>query len=34
MESPFFEGKEKCSLAQEPIEKIKEILGIQEKIEI
>ena len=32
LENPNFEGEEKCNLVQEPIQKIKQILGIQEKI--
>ena len=33
-ENPFFTGQEKCKYVKEPIEQIKEILGIQEKIEL
>lgn len=32
LENPNFVGEEQCNLVQEPIQKIKQILGIQEKI--
>lgn len=32
LEMPNFAGQEKCDLVQHPIERIKNILGIQEKI--
>lgn len=32
LENPFFTGQAKCDLAVNPIDKIKNILGIQEKI--
>lgn len=31
-ENPNFTGQAKCDLAVDPISKIKEILGVQEKI--
>lgn len=34
LENPYFRGQEKCNLVREPIKQIKEILGIQEKIEL
>ena len=34
LENPYFTGQEQCNLAREPIKQIKEILGIQEKIEL
>ena len=33
LENPLFQGQEQCDLAQDPINKIKNILGIQEKIQ-
>lgn len=33
-ENPYFRGQEKCNLVIEPVKQIKEILGIQEKIEL
>ena len=33
-ENPYFTGQENCDLAQRPINKIKNILGMQEKIEL
>ena len=32
LENPLFRGQAKCDLAQDPIQKTKMILGIQEKI--
>ena len=34
LENPEFRGQEQCNLVREPIKQIKEILGIQEKIEL
>lgn len=34
LENPYFTGQEQCNLVREPIKQIKEILGIQEKIEL
>ena len=34
LEDIKFKGQEKCNLVKEPIEKIKVILGIQEKIQL
>ena len=34
LENPSFVGKEKCNLVQEPIQKIKQILGIGEQMKI
>lgn len=31
LENPFFTGQAKCDLAQNPINKIKDILNIKEK---
>lgn len=33
LENPLFTGVEECKYAREPIQEIKQILGIQEKIE-
>ena len=32
LENPYFTGQVRCDLVQEPIQKIKQILGIQEMI--
>lgn len=34
LENPSFVGEEKCDLVQEPIQKIKQILGIGEQMKI
>lgn len=33
LENPLFTGVEECKYARQPIQEIKQILGIQEKIE-
>ena len=33
-ENPYFTGQKECNLVREPIKQIKEILGIQEKIQL
>ncbi len=34
LENPYFTGQKECNLVREPIKQIKEILGIQEKIQL